>query len=252
MTQRPPYKKEIGWYEKRACLSQEFSSGVEFALLSKDWKQVCPFVTCRDFLQDAVAALVTKKKKSIYSFTYDPANAIPIHMDSLRLLVTNSNDSSFGDKIPACVEFVQKVEAKLGIARTRVRQCKNPPRKYARCGVFMFEASRRWLISPPMISLYTLLIRVGPSHTLGDDCMKTLEAVKDGQKNLACYADRSRISEAWAGIKKIMERGDRKVFPRKLEINYPNCEVGTMHNSMGIVGFSKEYAKSTVGAWYED
>ena len=47
---------KIKWLEKPAALAQIYGSGLEYCFISKDGKQCCPFVYCKDFLQDAILA----------------------------------------------------------------------------------------------------------------------------------------------------------------------------------------------------
>lgn len=247
------YKRKIEWYKDRACLSQVFDNGLEFAFVTKDYKQLCPFVTCRDFLQDAIHGHIHQKKTSIYGFCYDPSKHYPIYLNRLRLIVANSSDAKLGKKIPACLEFVHQVEKALTIARTMVRGCHNPPKKYKRSGVFLFEGSRRWLISPPMISLYTLLIRVGMNHKPQTPFRETIDKIIKGEMTSYQAEDRDRLRQSIVGVDRIIRLGDRKVFPRKLEVNYPKqASTSTIHNNLGICGFTNENMQDMVGVWYKE
>jgi hypothetical protein len=245
------YKKMVKWYERKASLNQIFHKELQFALVSKDARQVTPFVLCRDFLQDAIQAHLNKTKRTIYGFTYDAKTDIPICLDRTRLVIANSDDRSLKSKLPNCLEFLHQVEDRLKLTHTRIRECQDPPKKYARGGVWYLEGSGRWMKSPPMISLYTLLVRVGMLHPLGQSFMKTIDDICAGTLKPYQSEDRDRVIGSKDGIKRILEKGDRKIFSRKIEENYPpDVEVGTMHNSCGIVGFSRGYTKSYFPKWH--
>jgi hypothetical protein len=245
------YKKNVVWYEKRQSLNQIYSSGLAFAFVSQKNKQVIPFVLCRDFLQDAIQGFLIGSKRSIYGFNYDPQEDEPIVVDQTRLLVTNSTDIKLAEKIPACLDFLHQIERKLRISLTKARECNNPPKKYARSGVWYFEGGGRWMKSPPMISLYTLLIRVGLVHTVGGSFMDTIDKVATGKISGYMSEDRDRLNQGEDGIKKILEKGDRRIFCKDIKSNYPKTlEVGTMHNSCGIVGFARGYTKSYFPSWH--
>ena len=138
------------WYDQsKLRLSEEFKTGLQFALLSKDYEQCCPFVYCRDFLQDAVQGYVQKVKRKIYAFSYDPDVDHPIYTKKLRLLLTNSKDNQLGNKISNCLDFIHQIEERIGIKiKTKISECVNPPQKYEKSGVWILEADRRWLASP--------------------------------------------------------------------------------------------------------
>lgn len=247
------YKKRIVWYDKRQSLNQIYSSGLGFAFASKDNRQIIPFVLCRDFLQDAIQGFLIGSKRTIYGFNYDPTVDHPIVVDRTKLLVANATDSNLKGKIPACVDFLNQIERKLRITVTKVRECSNPPKKYVRSGVWSFESGRRWMQSPPMISLYTLLIRVGLVHTIGEPFTETLQKVATGALKGYMGEDKDRLFSGMNGIKRILEIGDKKIFCKDIKSNYPKTiEVSTMHNNCGIVGFSKAYTKSYFPSWHDE
>jgi hypothetical protein len=246
------YKKKVIWYHKACALDQAISRGVEFAFISRDFKQCCPFVLCKDFLQDAIYNQLYQTKKKIYRFQYNPSVESPICLDRVRLAVANSNDPHFRIRIPHCLDFLNQIEVSLKMGKTKVKECAKPPKKYIQGGVWLFEGSKRWIVSPPMISLYTMLIRLGFTHVQGLDFWKTLHAINDG--NLTPYQseDGERLEESLGGIKRILEEGDRKIFPRDLKVNYPKgIRICDLHNELGICAFSKGYTESLVPVWHK-
>jgi hypothetical protein len=248
-------KKRIKWYEGRASLSQALSSGLEYAFVSKERKQCCPFVLCKDFLQDAVYNQVYKTKKSIYGFSFDPSKHEPIDLTKVRMVLANSQDADFSNKIPACLDFINQIEACLGIVKTKtiVRECAFPPKKYKKGGVWYFESNRRWLSSPVMLSLYTLLLRVGFCHKIGDTYNVTIERVSSYSSFEYQQGDRSKLYDSKKGIVRILKKGDKNIFYKEIEKNYPKgISISTLHNDLGIVAFSNEYTKHTVPYWHRN
>ncbi|MFI5343963.1 MAG: hypothetical protein ACHQUC_07065 [Chlamydiales bacterium] len=245
--------KKIKWYSgQKQNLAQALSSGVEFSFASPDNQQVCPFVYCKDYLQDAVQGFIHKKKKTIFGFVYDPVEHAPISINKTRLLVTNAKDAYFASKIRNCLDFLNQIEKDLKISKTTAKLCINPPQKYLRCGVWLFEGSSRWIKSPPMLSLYTLLIRLGFGSTVGTPYKETIRKIIDSK--IAAYqsVDTCRLRESMNGINRILTEGDRKIFDKKIEKNYPkSIRVSTMHNTCGIIGFSTEKTKKCVPSWHK-
>jgi hypothetical protein len=246
------YKKKVEWYKKAASLNQAICSGLEFAFVSKKFAQICPFVLCKDYLQDAVFNQLYKTKKTIYGFHFTPQNGFEIDMGKTRLVIANSQDKNLRTKIPALMDFLHQIEKLLKITKTQVRECAKPPIKYAAGGVWLLEGSKRWMHSPPMLSLYTMLIRVGFSHTAGNDFWNTINGVVGGSINAYQIEDRDRLRSSIDGIKRILAEGDRKIFARDIKKNYPRgTRIQDMHDHLGICSFSKGYTKSLVPIWHE-
>ncbi len=247
--------KKIEWYTGDfQSLRQALSSGVEFSFISPDNKQVSPFAYCKDYLQDAVQGCVHKKRKSIYGFVYDPKKHPSVSLKKTRLLATNSRDIDLGAKINCCLDFLHQIERDLKIRRTTVSLCENPPRRYSRCGVWLFEGGSRWVKSPPMISLYTLLIRLGFGAKQGEPYQKFLKDIVAGKRSTYQSVDQIRLREANAGIQRILSEGDKKIFSNKIEENYPSrLKTTTIHNTCGIIGFAEaRNARKFMPSWYKD
>ena len=246
--------KTIEWYNgSKQELRQAISSGVEFAFVSPDNKQVSPFAYCKDYLQDAVQGYIHKQKKSIYGFTYDPKVHATIATKKTCLLIANSKDFNFGSKMPNCLDFLHQIESHLKMRKTKVEQCENPPLQYIRCGVWYIDGSARWIKSPPMISMYTLLIRIGFVHTIGENYKKTIDDIISGVKIPYMDCDKCRLKDAKKGIDKILKTGDRVIFGSKIKSNYPAViKTPTMHNNLGIGGFSLGRTKKYIPFWHAE
>jgi hypothetical protein len=249
---KKPAKVKIEWLKKKMSLSQAHSAGLnglEYCFVSKEHKQCCPFVLCEDFLQDAVMAMHHGKAVSIYGFQYDPKQYEPISVDRMKMVVAHSSDKKFGDKIPNMLEFLHCFERKLRLIRTGARRVDDPPKKYAKGGVYLLDGSSRWLLSPPMLSMYTLLIRVGFTHKAGDKYEQTV-------KNLLGVKHQTRdvyqLKSAQDGIEKILKYGYPKIFFKDPTKNFPDINVGSMHSSMGICAFTRNASEHFVKHWHRD
>lgn len=233
------YKRKIKWYERTMPLQQVFHRGLMFAFVSDQYEQCCPFVLCKDFLQDTIHAYLTKKKRSIFGFSYDPKRDPHISIKKTRLVIGSNGSANLRNNIPNCIEFLNQIEDHLHLSKTKYRECCNPPKRFLAGGVWYLEGSRRWIKSPPMISFYTLLIRVGMCHVKGTSYTDTIEGVKSMTLHPEQCDDRSRLIGADKGIQKILSLGDRKVFTDKFEENYPkNVQTKIMHDDCGIIGYS--------------
>lgn len=245
--------KKIKWYDgKKQNLNQAVTSGVEFAFASPKDEQVSPFAYCKDYLQDSVQGFIHQKKKVIYGFSYNPKVHAELSLKKTKLLVTNSSDFEFSNKIRNCLNFLNQIEVDLKIKRTEATRCFNPPLQYIRPGVWLFEGSARWIKSPPMLSMYTLLIRLGFGVKLDTNYKDALNAILKGTEKAYQGHDFYRLKDAMQGINRIIAKGDRKIFGNKIEKNYPDSiPVSTMHNDCGIIGFAHESTKHYVPNWYK-
>lgn len=245
-------KVKVKWAKTKPSLSQVYEAGVEYCWVSKDNKQVCPFVYCKDFLHDAVFATHREKHIEIYGFSFDPRRREPINMDRLRMAVTCSKDKTFTSKVPRIIDFLNRIEEELRLIRTRAVPVENPPEKYAKSGIFILEGSNRWMLSPPMLSLYTLLVRVGCVHKVGTKFSTTVSQILSG--NLRPYQENDgyQLRDAKTGMDKILKHGYAKIFFKDPKKNYPDMSADEMHEEMGICGYSSEMSKYYIKHWHRD
>ena len=227
---------------------QIYTKGLEYALVSSSFEQCHPFVWCKDFLQDVIYSTVNQKAIKIYNFEFNPNQDPNPSMYKVRLLLANTKDKSFANKIPHVLDFINQVEDHLKIKRTTVRRCASPPSGYEKYGVFLFEGNKRWLQAPPMISLYSLLLRVGFSHITGRNFLDTFEGVKSGEIKAYQKKDSTWLAGTDPAFKKILKTGDRKIFHRDIKHNYPkHMTIDSVHNFLGIIGFSSEISWKSKG-----
>jgi hypothetical protein len=257
--------KLVKWHPKNNKIYQLPTEGIEYALISDDYEQVHQLVWCKDFIQDAIHSFINKKKITIHGFSYDPDVDRPISMKRTRLMVTNWRDEQFGKQLQEGVlPLIHEVEDRLKMSRTILQKCKKVPPRYARPGAWILDSSIRWSKAPPMISFFTLLIRLGMSRESGDSLEKTFRKIKlckkKGYFDDGTNQDRLQTRRAEKGIKYIIKHGDRKVFFSDVKKNYPPLgipiepnkfvTVATIHNKTGIVAFSQRTTQNLFPRWH--
>jgi hypothetical protein len=242
------YGRRIVWHEGSAMrILQIYNKGLEFALVSDKFKQCHPFIWCKDFLHDVVYSTLHERKFEIYRFKYDPSYDPKVCLRETRLLVTNAKDAKIEKKIDQCLEFLNQIEENLLMPCSKVRKCSNAPAEY-KYGVFLFQGSKRWMQSPPMISLYSLLIRVGFSHVSGTNFSTTIKMLKEGHLKPYQNKDSKWLNEIEPALYKIMRFNDRKIFHRDIKLNYPkNFQIEKIHNNLGIMSFANDMRLKVVG-----
>lgn len=245
--------RSVKWFSHKGSISQVYSTGLEYAFCTPDYEQHLPWVFCKDFLHDAVFSFLHGTKLDIYGYSYDPKSSPGPDLRHMRLLVANNSDAQFGDKIDNALNFVNQVEKAMNFSfYSRAFRCPEPPAKYKRCGIYLFEGSGHWMLSPPLISLYTLLVRAGFAHVAGTPYAETMDKITTGKVPGYQTNDASQLGRARVGIDRLVVEGYREVFTREMKPNYPiGVPIGTMHHNFGIVAFSTGVTKTLSPQWHK-
>jgi hypothetical protein len=242
---------EITWLRRKLELREVYEMGLEFSFVSQDWRQCHPWVHCKDYLQDAVSSTHHNKAIECYGFEYDPKKWPPVYLGRTRVAVANGSDKEFGNKIPGVVDFLHQFEEKLHLIRTSARPVANPPKRYNDGRVVILEGSGRWMMSPPMLSMYSLLIRVGFCHKKGNAFTTTIKKLVGGDVEPYQEEDASQLSEAKTGIDRIMKYGYARIFFNDPKKNYPkDIDMYELHESSGIVAFASGESECIRKHWH--
>jgi len=257
--------KDVKWHTKTNKICQIPKEGLEFAMLSPKYEQLNQLVWCKDFMHDMIWSYLNNQPIDIYGFKYDPRLSPTPSLKKLRLLITNYKDQDFGNKlIKNVLPLIHSVEDRLKMPRTVLEKCKTTPTTYMKSGVWILNASCRWLKATPMISFYTLLVRIGFVHQPEDNLEMTLIKVKEG-KVKTYYdnncRDKEMIEKALPGIYKLMKYSDKKIFQSNIRENYPShfldgdnsvaLSIFTVHDKCGVVGFSIGSTRKYFPQWYK-
>lgn len=255
--------KDVKWHPKTNKISQIPKEGLEFAMLSAGYEQLNQLVWCKDFMQDIIWSYVNNTPIEIYGFKYNPKEEPAPSLNRIRLLITNYKDPELSNKVQNnLLPLLHSVEDRLKMSRTILEKCRTTPPIYKKSGVWILNGSKRWLKASPMVSLYTLLVRVGLVHNSGDALETTIQKIIN-KENSSYFDNKNRdgemLSNALKGIQKIMKYTDNKIFPADLKKNYPirygtgiksyDFSIFTMHDRCGIVGFSKKETEQYFPNW---
>jgi hypothetical protein len=243
----------IKWYHKKSTAEEVYAGGLQYTLISKDYEQSFPFIFCKDFLHDAVWCYLNKAKCDIFGFVYDYYDNPPICTEKAKVLIGNESDFDMGAKINACIDFVHQFEDVLNIEQSKIIECSNPPKQFLKSGVFLFEGDHRWISSPPMLSLYSLMIRIGFSHEIGLNYQETMRRIHDREISPYQENDRSQIRWTKKGFERIIKVGDKNIFYEDIKNNYaPSATMMQMHDDCGFAGFAQEVTKEIVPFWHRE
>jgi hypothetical protein len=244
--------QKVKWFSKVLEIDQVPEEGLEYAFVSKNYEQIHQLVWCKDFMQDAIFGYLNSRYVEQYGFEYNPATSLPIYMDKTRLMIANWKDKSFAAKIPAVLDFLNQIERKLKMALTTAVRCRNPSVLYQKASVWILNGSKRWMIAPPMISLYTLFIRIGFVHTKGRSYKTTLKKLLSGElEPYYCAEDDEQLEGCEKAIQHILLHGDRSLFHRDIRKNYPaDFDIETLHDSSGIASYAMKATQEQFPFWH--
>lgn len=240
---------KIEWYKSSPYLSEiSQSSGFRFAFASKPIdgkiKQIHPWVKCRDFLNDVIFTKFTGNKGTIYGFRWDPEKDPPLDTARTRLLVKRIPFR--GNKSPdkEHADFDKMIQSALTIVNHYERQGKiSPLSKIVEVDddkehSYMFLGSGVWSKSPVMISIYTLLIRLGfykPKLTSEKDLEAQLaKVVESSSSNDAKY-----LRTVLGKIHPAIEHRELHSFKLKGENPFKGAHLSAFHDHSGIVALAK-------------
>jgi len=227
------------WFKNEA-MNQIYSTGLEFALVSAKGEQCHPFAFCKDYLQDAIWATLNKKSVSIYGFYYQHGKNPPVDLSVCRVAVRLKKEKGFKEMCEASLRFINKMESDLSFTPSTLHFGGNY--KDTTDAVYIFTGSKQWLFSPPMISLYTLSLRVGMTYQSGPWREHFANAKKYIGEN-----DKNYTKEANKGLDKLLKQPITKTFAATVENNYPpNLGTYSLHDRSGIVSFGKNNIDGTV------
>lgn len=231
------------WF-KDVGMAQIYSSGLEFAFISAAGEQCHAFAYCKDFLQDAVWATLNKSSAAIYGFSYVHGTNPPVDLDNMRLGVRlkGKGGEDMENMCKKAQTFLQEVDLLQGFAPTELLL--GGKRKGESHDTFVFVSDKAWLHSPVMVSLYSLLVRVGMTYE-GGGWRKHFDSAKKYLGN----NDSSYTKSAQKGVDKIVGKKPDELFAKEFIDNYPKgVNVSAMHNSSGILAYAKGTVNSTVKA----
>lgn len=227
-----------------ARITSNYYDGMQYAFVSKKHEQCHPLVWCKDYLHFAIRNRLYCTEDNIHNFYYKVTDP-QIDLKNTRLMLVNNKDPNFFQKIQYCIDFVNQVEKELGLKHSQFQECKD--------NIFLVEGSKNWLLAPPLISCYSLLLRAGCSHKIGTPWRETINKIEKGLIVPYQKKDSDFLIQAKNGINRLIKENFRKIFSRKIKDNYPkDLDKVTFYNYYGIVSLSqKNYdLKNTKPEWF--
>lgn len=191
-------------------------------------KPLMPLVHCKDYLQDVIASLVTRKPIEIYKLKFKPSKQDVADFNRLRLILTIPK-VHYKDLYKS---FVKELEDKYNIPSptTYIEDIEGIDEKYKSVCII---PAKEWLETPFALSLFTLYIR--HSFYLETNCsiydIKNIESItyeEDKFKIIKCQEQYSNI---------LYYLFKNYSIYKKLYNVYDGENINLIHNSLGVTSF---------------
>ena len=234
--------KQVKAFPHQGGLSQIYSTGFEYSLVSENLEQCHKWVLCKDFMNDAVWGALNGKSCSIYGFSFNPDTMPhPAYKNNMLLIIRDNTRTAeeLRKAIQQSIIFINKLDERMKFDKTIVEEVeyKDEKHKYNK-PVFLFTLDKRWIHAPPLLSMITLFIRVGCHY---DGTSGFHQAVKSFKTKIT-HNDASYLKQSRDMRLLILERG-MGTFKTDIKDNYPaDWSIGEVHNSCGIVN-TKTFAE---------
>ncbi len=140
------------------------SVDIKFAFISSKsngYKQCNDLTKCRDFLPDIIKAHLNKNSVSIWGMEYKYGKYPKIDTTTTRLAVYDDTVHKYPNKFQKDLEFsislINQFEKSMGLnSLSTVEKALNTDKQ-----LWVFTGPNFWMKAPYLISLYTMLIRLG-------------------------------------------------------------------------------------------
>lgn len=216
--------------------AEAYSTGTEFCLLTKDNEAIHSFTYCKDFISDIYWGAKFNKPVSIYRFSYDPTKLKPSSSPA-KLLIRDKKLDKLPKRAINCQALLNLFERSLGMEQYSICYALEDHK----C-VYIESPCPDWVGCLPMVSLWTLIARVGfntydhEAETADAPLLHILKNMleQDSMKTSAAR-DAGRIKTVIEFLGK-MEKGKYKeTFEPYGYKSFKDSSVSAVHNSSGII-----------------
>jgi len=159
--------RRVKWFGKKQQVSeiyQQFGMVFSFVNTIDDGLVQChQWIKCRDFLHDALRTALTGKQSSIYGFVFTKGKNPDINLDRTMMLISEPNITdarAFRKILTRSLRLVHHYENMIGESLSRITKV-SPDTENGYKHAWLIEGSKFWISAPHLISLYTLLLRLG-------------------------------------------------------------------------------------------
>lgn len=194
------------------------------AILSPEFRQLHPPVMCKDYIQDAFWSENTGKNAGVYGFYWTPGK-MSITEDRYNFGLEFS-DSKVAEQMDMIIALLHATEERLGFNPSVLYKTDDKMK-------FIVNVSKEWVAQPILISLLTLLFRIGTAYTPGEDVLAFLKEVSAGKKTTMMNKDHGIVKRGLPRIEKMLNRDFLKQTYAQFTDSYGIHDVSGVANYTG-------------------
>ena len=216
---------------------------LQYAFLSADNEQVNVFALCKDFLHDITRAFLRGEDMAIYSMVYRYGTNPPVDMSKTRIMArydngVNGTIEDKDDQMDHAIKLINYYEDILKVPHSKVERLSDSPWKEKT--IWLFTGDKIWMTSPFLISLYTMLMRLGEKKmefTDGNSLNAAIEAVCNKQNKVAHDNDVGYLKSIKTKLEFALTNLDKLKQGEEVDPAYYNKDISlhSFHNDCGIV-----------------
>jgi len=227
---------EVEWFKQKKLAEIYQQVRMQFAFLSSPKngnKQCHSWAFCRDFLHDAVRTQITGVASNIYGFTFDKDKNPPIDTVRTRMLVRQDklekkDIPKFERKMKAALKLLHHYETMAGVSLSKFQKVNDD-----KLNVWAFNSPGMWMKAPQLVSMYSMLIRLGDKEFTFKDNASLKKVLKKQSKSGAGDNDTRYLQKCWDKFDLVIKNRN-KVFPKSGYESYKSMAIGSFHNNSGI------------------
>ena len=236
-------KFKVEWFDAKSLAEIYQQTNMQFAFVTDPKhgnKQCHTWALCRDFLHDAVRTAKTGIKSSIYSFDFDVEKNPPLDLAKMRMLVRKkglkkTEKAVFDKKMKAGLKLLNHYEKMDGVALSKLVKVDD-----SKEDAWVFTGPSVWMKAPQLVSMYTMLIRLGDKE-IGfkdnKDLMEKFKGLAEQNKNGKLPDnDANYLRACWNKFDLVMTNS-AKLFPVDIYEQQKSTAIGTFHDRSGIWNF---------------
>lgn len=210
--------------------------GPTFSMMAEnDMEPAYPPGACKEFILDSTYYTYSLQTASYVYYHLNSGNYKPVNIKEPKVVVGGTNEV----EVKKALDCLSQVEDWLGIPRTIVKSVPE--------SVFLFMMHPRWIIAPPMLSFYGLIIRAAiRQHEINTSFQKTFDKhYTSGYCGV--YTDHSYFQMGRPAIVSLLKYGDLTVFEQDMAKHWVSCT--DIHNR-GIGAWGYGTFRKTMPHWY--
>lgn len=242
----------VSWKPVSLDMGVYANSGWRAAFISPDFKVGNAFVHSEQFLAAHFLSFLNKRPVSIYGFNTDGGGidfsivtkdgekkkkdgsfvqVVESRSGRTRLVVQNPNIKDYLTLLPNIADFVRQVEQVMGLDESAFHIVKNTDEGTQHASTYAVVSSNVWMESPPLITLFALLLRTGEDHKIGDRFIDTINSICEGKILPNRITDKDLWIRSRAKLGEIINKGYRPFFYINPATNYRSPDISDVINS---------------------